>query len=257
MSRDIGFHPNTTNSNVTHLAFADDIMVFFDGGKHSLESIAATLESFSQWSGLSMNHSKTELFKGGMNQIETAELSSLGFSYGCLKKIESMCSRFLWSGDISKKSVAKVSWYNVCLPKEEGGLGLRNFQIWNKTLCLRLIWFLFSNSSSLWLVSFWWDHWTPLGPLIDLFGTGGPRELVIPLQASVSQACNSSGWLRLVAHATIYGIWRERNKRINDNISSTLQAIFKFIDRLIRDAILAKRKRKAFGDLMQIWLTFS
>lgn len=29
---------------------------------------------------------------------------------GCLKKIESMCSRFLWSGSIETKASAKVHW---------------------------------------------------------------------------------------------------------------------------------------------------
>lgn len=60
----IGFHPKADNPQVTHLAFADDIMVFFDGEKKSLENIAKTLHDFSLWSGLLMNRSKTDLFTG-------------------------------------------------------------------------------------------------------------------------------------------------------------------------------------------------
>ena len=44
-------------------------------------------------------------------------------------------------------------------------------------------------------LSFWYDQWTPLGPLINRFGTLGPRELQIPVVASVAQACNNDGWL--------------------------------------------------------------
>ena len=69
---------------------------------------------------------------------------------GCLAKIQSLCSSFLWSGDITKRGIPKVSWEICCLPKEEGGLGLRNLSVWNRTLCLRLIWNLYSSSSSLW-----------------------------------------------------------------------------------------------------------
>lgn len=41
---------------------------------------------------------------------------------GCIKKIEAMCTRFLWSGKIEERCLAKVSWNTVCLPKQEGGL---------------------------------------------------------------------------------------------------------------------------------------
>lgn len=43
-------------------------------------------------------------------------------------------------------------------------------------------------------ISFWWDYWTPLGRLIDLFGSTGPRELSIPLFATVSDSCDDNGW---------------------------------------------------------------
>lgn len=60
-------------------------------------------------------------------------LVNFGFSAfilpkGCLKETERLCSRFLWSGDLAKSTAAKVSWAKVCMPKEEGGLGLRNLR---------------------------------------------------------------------------------------------------------------------------------
>lgn len=68
----------------------------------------------------------------------------------CIKDIESLSSRFLWSGSIDKKGIAKVALSTVCLPKNEGGLGLRSFLVWNQVLCLKFIWILLSNSQSLW-----------------------------------------------------------------------------------------------------------
>jgi len=50
-----------------------------------------------------------------------------------------------------------VAWSVVCLPKSEGGLGLRRFTEWNVTLSLKLIWLLFSNSNSLWVA--WHRHY--------------------------------------------------------------------------------------------------
>lgn len=53
---------------------------------------------------------------------------------GCLKKIDSLCSRFLWSGNIDGSKGAKIAWKHVCLPKKERGLGLRSLLDWNKTV---------------------------------------------------------------------------------------------------------------------------
>lgn len=77
-------HPNASNPQVSHLAFADDIMVFFDGKKNSLLNITEVLQEFSTVSGLSMNKSKTDLFIAGMNQTETSQIASLGFRIGSL-----------------------------------------------------------------------------------------------------------------------------------------------------------------------------
>lgn len=68
----------------------------------------------------------------------------------CIKKIESLCSQFLWGGSETKKSIVKVAWETVTLPKKEGGLGLRDLSRWNKTLFLKLIWRLFTAKDSLW-----------------------------------------------------------------------------------------------------------
>lgn len=216
----IGYHPLGRNPQISHLAFADDVMLFFDGKVSSLQAITSTLDRFQALSGLSMNKEKTSLFYAGLNQIEAASLSQLGFNLGslpirylglpllhrklrksdysplldkitarfnswtvkylsfsgrlqlisaviyslvnfwfsafalpkgCLKDIEKLCNRFLWSGDLSKCAAAKVSWSTVCLPKSEGGLGLRNLLIWNKVLNMRLVWLLFSSAGSLWV----------------------------------------------------------------------------------------------------------
>ncbi|XP_024006069.1 uncharacterized protein LOC112082786 [Eutrema salsugineum] len=42
--------------------------------------------------------------------------------------------------------------------------------------------------------SFWFDLWTPFGPLIRFFGEGGPSSLRIPIDAKVVDACTDTGW---------------------------------------------------------------
>ena len=69
----------------------------------------------------------------------------------CLETIESMCSAFLWSGTPNSSGEAKVAWDEVCMPKEEPGLGIRRLVDSSKVFALSLIWSLITNSGSLWV----------------------------------------------------------------------------------------------------------
>ncbi|KAG7547383.1 F-box domain [Arabidopsis suecica] len=220
----INHHPQTKELDITHLMFADDVMVFFDGSSSSLTGISDALDIFASWSGLKMNCEKTQIFTAGLDPGESLAISSFGFPIGsmpirylglplmsrklriseysplieklrkrfqswatsslsyarrlqliksviyglinfwtstfilpkaCIKLMESLCARFLWSGSVDISKGFKVSWANICYPKTEGGLGLRRLGIWNSTLCLKLVWLLFSGSGSLWVA---WHH---------------------------------------------------------------------------------------------------
>jgi hypothetical protein len=56
----------------------------------------------------------------------------------------------MWCGK-HDKAKAKVSWVKVCVPRQEGGLGLKRIDVWNKAAMLRHIWNLFSRADSLWV----------------------------------------------------------------------------------------------------------
>lgn len=211
----IGYHPLCRNSIISHLVFADDLMIFFDGKISSIQKIASVLDNFRAISGLSMNRDKFILFFAGLSQYEIHLYPSFGYqmgyfpvrylglpllhrklrkvdyspltdkvrdkftswssklpsfagrlqliSYviysmvnfwssafalpkGCLSHSQFMCNSFLCLENMDKRSSTNISWTDLCLPKGEGGLGLRNFYVWNKVLNLRLIWLIFKNS---------------------------------------------------------------------------------------------------------------
>jgi hypothetical protein len=50
---------------------------------------------------------------------------------------------------------AKVSWTDICFPKKEGGLGLKDVEIWNISFMMRHIWSIFAQSGSIWVA---WDQ---------------------------------------------------------------------------------------------------
>lgn len=49
------------------------------------------------------------------------------------------------------KIYVKVSWEDLCFPKDEGGLGVRKLRESARVFALKLIWRLFTQSSSLWV----------------------------------------------------------------------------------------------------------
>ncbi|CAH8313232.1 unnamed protein product [Eruca vesicaria subsp. sativa] len=58
---------------------------------------------------------------------------------------------------------------------------------------------------------------------------------------------SSSTLRRLVAQATVYSIWWERNNRLHNSISTPPTVTCKKIDRLVGNAILARKERKNMG----------
>lgn len=54
-----------------------------------------------------------------------------------------------------KKSGAKINWHSVCKPKEEGGLGFRVLEGWNKAAMVKHIWAVCQKSDTLWVK---WVH---------------------------------------------------------------------------------------------------
>ncbi|XP_071719366.1 uncharacterized mitochondrial protein AtMg00310-like [Rutidosis leptorrhynchoides] len=68
-----------------------------------------------------------------------------------LKEIETLMRGFLWSQGELKRGKAKVKWAIVCLPKVEGGLGIKRLKEWNVALMTSHIWRLITNPQSLWV----------------------------------------------------------------------------------------------------------
>ena len=66
-------------------------------------------------------------------------------------KIEQIFSGFLWSGKDVNARRAKVGWKSLCLPKEEGGLGLRRIKDLNDATIMKHIWNLFYRKDSIWV----------------------------------------------------------------------------------------------------------
>ena len=70
---------------------------------------------------------------------------------GVIKQINALCRNFLWRAD----NTYNVAWKEVYLPKENGGIGLKNLEAWNKAWIVKLVWEVAKKKDSLWIK---WVH---------------------------------------------------------------------------------------------------
>ncbi|KAK1427997.1 hypothetical protein QVD17_16800 [Tagetes erecta] len=72
-----------------------------------------------------------------------------------ISDLEAKMRGFLWSQGTMSRGKAKVSWKTVCVPKYEGGLGIRRIADLNKALMINHIWSIITDRDSLWVK---WIH---------------------------------------------------------------------------------------------------
>ncbi|GKE81205.1 RNA-directed DNA polymerase, eukaryota, reverse transcriptase zinc-binding domain protein, partial [Tanacetum coccineum] len=219
--RDFKFHFGCKQLRITHLCFADDLIMFCHGNKISVQTLKRSLDRFSEISGLHPNLGKCTMFCGSLEEDTKKEIGSIfhfkegklpvrylgvplvtkkigandckqlvdkikqrlndwknkSLSYagraqliasvlgsmqvywgsvfllpkGVINDIERLFKKFLWNIGDSGKGRAKVAWIDVCKPKDQGGLGFKSLELWNKTLLVKHLWNVAAKKESLWV----------------------------------------------------------------------------------------------------------
>ncbi|KAL0747330.1 hypothetical protein Bca101_029332 [Brassica carinata] len=81
----IGYHPYCKELSITHLCFADDVLVFSDGKKSSIEGVLTVFKEFPMMSGLSISLEKSTLFLAGVKEDAAVKiLDQFPFEAGSL-----------------------------------------------------------------------------------------------------------------------------------------------------------------------------
>nr|GEY50237.1 hypothetical protein [Tanacetum cinerariifolium] len=112
-------------------------------------------------------------------------------------EIEQLMRRFLWDYGDASSGKAKVSWEVVCLPKMEGGLGIRRLDIFNKALMVPHIWNLLTRKDSIGngsLCSLWFDRWSSFMPLADVVSNRELHRAGFTHSSTVKEAISNGSW---------------------------------------------------------------
>lgn len=79
----IKYHPKCNAMKLTHLSFADDLLIFIDGSIESVQSVLQVLREFEMRSGLAVSFQKTSFYSSGLTDQETDTIkASTGMSHG-------------------------------------------------------------------------------------------------------------------------------------------------------------------------------
>ncbi|KAK4422080.1 hypothetical protein Salat_2159000 [Sesamum alatum] len=179
---EFNFHPKYEKLKITHLLFADDLMLVSHGiVGNELDSILASTEftrgempvrylgiplaaqrltvinylplvdkiagNISKWSAKSLSFvGRLELITSVIQGVECFWLQCFPLPAAVVDKIHRLCRNFLWN---SKR--ASVAWEEIYHPKEEGGLGIRHIQSWNVALLARVLWNIHRKAETLWV----------------------------------------------------------------------------------------------------------
>ena len=83
---------------------------------------------------------RVQLVKSVIQVMLIHTISIYSWPVSLLNDLEKCIRNLIWRGDIEKRKLVIVSWKKVCIPFDEGGLGLRSLLHLNEASNLRMCW---------------------------------------------------------------------------------------------------------------------
>ncbi|XP_022897683.1 uncharacterized protein LOC111411379 [Olea europaea var. sylvestris] len=146
---EFNYHPKCGPLKITHLTFSDDLLLFARRDVMPEQIIMDCLSNFGLVSGLRMNILKFSLYKTRIHGRELDDILELtNFPKDTMPFYYLGIPLALENPKGSKKPL--VAWRDVCLPKDEGSLGLKDMKSWNSALLAKSLWNIHQKKDTLW-----------------------------------------------------------------------------------------------------------
>ncbi|KAK1302693.1 hypothetical protein QJS10_CPB12g01020 [Acorus calamus] len=103
------------------------------------------------WAGLYLSKAgRLELIKSVLLSLSHYWTAGFALPRKTIKSLEQICRRFFWAGEEGKAKIMSVSWEDICVPMNEGGLGIKCIAEWNEAAMGTRLWEIATYHSSLW-----------------------------------------------------------------------------------------------------------
>jgi hypothetical protein len=90
------------------------------------------------------------LINAVLNALPIFYLSYIRMPAKVWKEVVKIQRNFFWRGLSLKRRMCWVKWEDICKPKNEGGLGVKNLHVMNLSLLAKWRWKLLSGGNELW-----------------------------------------------------------------------------------------------------------
>ena len=103
---------------------------------------------FATWKGVLLSiMGRVQLVKLVIHGILVYSFHIYQWPIRLLNMLDKLIKKIIWSGDIHTRKICTVSWKQVCLPWDSGGLDLKSTRSINSSLLLHLNWQVFTQDS--------------------------------------------------------------------------------------------------------------
>ncbi|GMJ04823.1 hypothetical protein HRI_004151500 [Hibiscus trionum] len=161
-----GVHVGSAGFKISHIQFADDLIIFSKGNRENVINIKRILRIFELASGLSLNSKKTSvsrisveqgcsiaericLVRSVLSNLPIYFLSYFQMSISVADKLNKLSAQFIW-GPNSSKPIRWVKWDNMTKPSEVGGLGIVDAKLKNRAMLNKWVWRFSQEPYYLW-----------------------------------------------------------------------------------------------------------
>lgn len=104
---------------------------------------------------------KLEITNAVLTGLPTLHLCILALPKTVIKQIDKYRKHCLWRGaDINSKKPPKAAWEIVCIPKEEGSLGIIDLRKQNDALLMKILDKFYNKKDIPWVSSIWEKHYS-------------------------------------------------------------------------------------------------
>ncbi|XP_077228445.1 uncharacterized protein LOC143861405 [Tasmannia lanceolata] len=111
-------------------------------------------KKINSWSNKFLSRAgRVELVNSVLNSFQLYWSSAFHIPAETLNYVEKILRDFIWSGCRLQRRYHPIAWRSLCLPKIEGGIGIRRLADVNRTFQMKHVWNLLQNRDTP------WNHW--------------------------------------------------------------------------------------------------